>query len=195
MTALLGLIFVALLVRVCSKRGLLQPDDRASVRIEVESQRLDENMTSLKDTHSQLLATLLQNQSAMMTSQAEIIRTLADVKRTLSERCNVDVTTSDVTATASSVVPDITSTAIPATSSSVITADCFTDCLDYRTRGGADTTSCIITTLSQDGLCNKQTYCDMATDGGGWTVFQRHQSDAMSFNRIAGSTTRTASEI
>ena len=150
--------------------------------------------SSLKDTRSQLLETVL-HQAARMTSQAEIIRTLADVKRTLSERCNVDVTTSDVTATASSVVPDITSTAIPATSSSVITADCFTDCLDYRTRGGADTTSCIITTLSQDGLCNKQTYCDMATDGGGWTVFQRHQSDAMSFNRIAGSTTRTASEI
>ena len=76
-----GLIFMTLLLHMYSKPGLLQPDDRASVRIEVESQL--ENRTLLKDTRSQLLETLLQNQAAMMTSQAEIIRSLADVKQTL----------------------------------------------------------------------------------------------------------------
>ena len=64
-----------------------------------------------------------------------------------------------------------------------IAADCFTDCRDYRTSGSDSSTSGIITTLSQDGACNQETYCDMETDGGGWTVFQRHQSDAVSFNR------------
>ena len=64
-----------------------------------------------------------------------------------------------------------------------IAADCFTDCRDYRTSGSDSSTSGIITTLSQDGACNQEAYCDMETDGGGWTVFQRHQSDAVSFNR------------
>ena len=112
MKASLGLIFMTLLVHVHSKKGglLQQPDDRASVRIEVESQRLDENMTSsLKDTRSQLLEKVLQNQAAIMTSQAQILRSLADVKQTLSQRCNVGVTTSDVTATTSSSVVPVTS--------------------------------------------------------------------------------------
>ena len=69
----------------------------------------------------------------------------------------------------------------------------FVDCLDYHTRGSYANTSGTIKTHSNGG--DQESYCDMETDGGGWTVFQRHQSDAMSFNRIAGSTTRTASEI
>ena len=104
MKASLGLILMTLLVHMHSNDGLLQqPDVRASVRIEVDSQ-LDENMTSsLKDTRSQLLEKVLQNQAAIMTSQAQILRSLADVKQTLSQRCNVGVTTSDVTATTSSI--------------------------------------------------------------------------------------------
>ena len=68
-------------------------------------------------------------------------------------------------------------------SSDINDGSCFTDCLDYRNHGYCHPTSGIITTRSQDGECNQESYCDMETDGGGWTVFQRHQSDAVSFNR------------
>ena len=57
----------------------------------------------------------------------------------------------------------------------------FVDCLDYHTRGSNGNTSGIIKTHSNGG--DQESYCDMETDGGGWTVFQRHQSDAVSFNR------------
>ena len=63
-----------------------------------------------------------------------------------------------------------------------IAADCFADCRDYRDRGHGNSSG-IITTRSQDGECSQESYCSMETDGGGWTVFQRHQSDAVSFNR------------
>ena len=65
----------------------------------------------------------------------------------------------------------------------IIDGECFADCLDYRNRGYCHSPSRIITTRSQDGVCNQESYCDMETDGGGWTVLQRHQSDAVNFTR------------
>ena len=106
----------------------------------------------------------------------------ARVKQTLSSIANdcLDCCLRELDST--SVAPPVstTSSVIPATTTCAVTPSCFIDCLDYRICGQHNTSG-VITTLSQDGSCSQESYCDMETDGGGWTVFQRHQSDAVSF--------------
>ena len=117
------------------------------------SLRLLESVVQSQSAFNASLARLEQRQDSLNASLADLGQLVSNISTLLTGNCQ----------------------------SRTITTNCFTDCLDFRAR--SFDTSRVITTLGQDGECSQESYCNTETDGGGWTVFQRHQSDAVNFTR------------
>ena len=120
-----------------------------------------ENENPLLWNISRLLESVVQSQSAFNATLTRLDQSAADLQRSHvslnSSLTRVEQSLSTITCVDhGNRSHDTTSVAQPvSTTSSVITANCFTDCLDYRTRGHGSTSG-IITTRSQDGECSQE---------------------------------------